>query len=31
VVPEPSTMVLIGSGLALILWRYRKTARPVAA
>jgi PEP-CTERM motif len=30
-VPEPSTMVLIGSGLALILWRYRRTARPVAA
>ncbi|MFZ0798356.1 MAG: PEP-CTERM sorting domain-containing protein [Terriglobales bacterium] len=29
-VPEPSTMVLIGSGLALILWRYRRTARPVA-
>ena len=27
-VPEPSTMVLIGSGLALILWRYRRTARP---
>ena len=31
VVPEPSTMVLIGSGLALILWRYRSAARPVAA
>jgi hypothetical protein len=31
VVPEPSTMVLIGSGLALILWRYRRTGRPVAA
>jgi PEP-CTERM motif len=31
VTPEPSTMVLIGSGLALILWRYRRTARPVAA
>ncbi len=30
-VPEPSTMVLIGSGLALILWRYRRTVRPVAA
>ena len=30
-VPEPSTMVLAGSGLALILWRYRRTARPVAA
>ena len=28
--PEPSTMVLIGSGLALILWRYRTTGRPVA-
>jgi len=31
VVPEPSTMVLIASGLSLILWRYRKTARCVAA
>ncbi len=30
-VPEPSTMLLIGSGLALILWRYRRTVRPVAA
>ncbi len=30
-VPEPSTMVLIASGLALIGWRYRRTARPVAA
>ena len=30
-VPEPSTMVLIGSGLVLILWRYRRTSRPVAA
>jgi hypothetical protein len=30
VAPEPSTMVLIGSGLALILWRYRITGRPVA-
>ena len=30
-VPEPSTMLLIGSGLALILWRYRRTGRPVAA
>jgi len=30
VIPEPSTMVLLGSGLALIAWRYRKTgvARP---
>ena len=27
-VPEPSTMVLIASGLALVLWRYRKTSRP---
>ena len=24
--PEPSTLVLLGSGLALIAWRYRKTA-----
>jgi hypothetical protein len=31
VVPEPSTMVLITSGLSLILWRYRKTARPARA
>jgi len=30
VVPEPSTMVLISSGLALILWRYRRTARAFA-
>ena len=31
VVPEPSTMLLIGSGLALILWRYRRSGRPVTA
>jgi hypothetical protein len=31
VVPEPSTMVLIASGLALVLWRYRKIARPSVA
>jgi hypothetical protein len=30
VVPEPSTMLLLGSGLALIAWRYRRTARPTA-
>jgi hypothetical protein len=30
VVPEPSTMLLAASGLALILWRYRKIAHPVA-
>ena len=29
-VPEPSTMLLIGSGLALITWRYRGIARPAA-
>jgi hypothetical protein len=29
VVPEPPTMVLIASGLSLIVWRYRKTVRPV--
>ena len=29
VVPEPPTMVLLASGLALIAWRYRGTARPV--
>jgi len=31
VVPEPSTMMLLGSGVALIAWRYRRTARAVAA
>jgi PEP-CTERM motif len=31
VVPEPSTMVLLGSGIVLITWRYRKIARPIAA
>jgi hypothetical protein len=31
VVPEPPTMVLIGSGLTLILWRYRRFTRPVKA
>ena len=30
-VPEPSTMVLIASGLALIAWRYRRTTRRAAA
>ena len=29
-IPEPSTMLLAASGLALMLWRYRRTARPVA-
>lgn len=29
--PEPSTTVLIASGLALITWRYRRTTRPAAA
>ena len=29
VVPEPSTMVLVGTGLTLLIWRYRKTARVV--
>jgi hypothetical protein len=29
--PEPSTMILISSGLALIGWRYRKTQGPVRA
>ncbi len=28
IAPEPSTMLLIASGLALITWRYRKTIRP---
>jgi len=31
VVPEPSTMLLLAAGLSLVLWRYRKTAHPVAA
>lgn len=31
IVPEPSTMLLLGSGLVLIAWRYRKTTRPIAA
>ncbi len=26
--PEPSTMLLLSSGLALVLWRYRRTVRP---
>ncbi len=30
VVPEPPTTVLLGSGLALILWRYRRIPRPAA-
>ena len=30
VVPEPSTMVLIASGLAIIGWRYRQALRPIA-
>src|SRR5208282_4467662 len=29
--PEPSTMLLLGSGMALILWRCRKFARPATA
>lgn len=31
VVPEPSTMLLLASGLAIIGWRYRKSLGPVAA
>ncbi len=30
VVPEPPTTLLLGSGLMLILWRYRKTSRLAA-
>jgi PEP-CTERM motif len=30
VVPEPSTLVLIGSGLAAVYWRYRKTGRALS-
>jgi hypothetical protein len=29
-IPEPSTMLLAASGLALIVWRCRKIARPIA-
>ncbi len=29
IVPEPSTMVLLASGLGLILWHCRKTASPI--
>lgn len=29
VVPEPPSMILIASGFGLILWRYRRYARPV--
>ena len=29
VVPEPSTLVLISSGLAAVYWRYRKTGRSI--
>lgn len=31
VTPEPSTILLLASGLALIAWRYRRTLRDVAA
>ena len=31
VAPEPSTWILIASGMAAILWRYRTTRRPLAA
>jgi PEP-CTERM motif len=30
VVPEPSTLVLIGSGLTAVYWRYRKTGRALS-
>jgi hypothetical protein len=30
IVPEPPTMLLIVSGLALIAWRFQRTARPIA-
>lgn len=30
VVPEPSTLVLISSGLAAVYWRYRKTGRALS-
>ncbi len=31
VIPEPSTLLLIFPGLAMIAWRYRRTTRPIAA
>lgn len=31
VVPEPSTMLLLASGLGLVVWRYRKSLASVAA
>lgn len=31
VVPEPSTMLLLASGLAIIAWRYKKALHPTAA
>ena len=31
VVPEPSTMILAVSGIALMLWRFRSIARPIHA
>jgi hypothetical protein len=30
VAPEPSTMWLLSTGLAVVLWRYRKSVRPLA-
>jgi hypothetical protein len=31
VIPEPSTLVLFGSGMALVAWRYRARVRPIGA
>lgn len=31
IAPEPSTMLLLASGLALITWRYRKSIRPTTS
>ncbi len=31
IIPEPSTLLLIFPGLAMIAWRYRRTTRPIAA